>query len=217
MEKEVMTWEQLGEILIMLFRAFWGRKVELTGVPREVAQSIIKGDSESLVDQFLQFLANGGRVILGGLFKRITTVPVSGAKRFVAKDQLQEANIGWTGGNFKRLFLEKVEENVGDAVIAMDRLEEDLLDAPIRAELGDRAKIQLAHFFGLLKAQAKGEEGALLVNGCANIAYIRGIDGNFWAVDARWHFGFGCWDVGARSVKDPNRWSAGDHVLSCDS
>ena len=118
---------------------------------------------------------------------------------------------------FLNMFLKKVEENVGDATIVVHCLEKASLDAPIMAELGDRAEIQLAHFFGLLKVQSKGEEGALLVNGYANIAYIRGTDGNFWAVRAYWRSGCGDWDVRADSVVDPGGWSGGRQVLSRDS
>lgn len=151
------------------------------------------------------------------LLKQIATVSVSGAARFVAEDHLKEANIGWMGDNFKKLFLKKTEENVGEAAIAVHRLERASKDAPIMTELGNRAEIKLAHFFSLLKAQSKGQEGALAVDGSANIAYIIGDDGNFWAVSASWDSGDRCWRVEALSVGLPREWDAGHRVLSCDS
>ncbi len=156
-------------------------------------------------------------VKMSNLLKRVTTMAVNGTKKFVASEHLKEANVGLTGSNFDKLFLGKVEENVGDATIAVDRLEKASPDAPIMAELGGRAEIQLAHFFGPLKAQSRGEAGVLLVNGCANVAYIRGTDGDVWAVGAYWDSDYGCWYVGAYSVGDPRGWIAGFQVLSRDS
>lgn len=161
----------------------------------------------------LQMLVEGKQDFL----HKIATAAVSGAKKFVAKDALKEANVGYTGSNFDRFFLNKVEEGVGDATIAIYHLERDSLDAPIMTELGSHAEINLAYLFELLKKQSKGESGPLLINGYANIAYIKGSDGNFWAVDAGWHSGRGYWSVDARSVEFPDRWGAGYQVLSCDS
>lgn len=77
--------------------------------------------------------------------RRITTAPVLGAKKFIAKDHLETANIGYTGDDFNKLFLNKAEENVEGITVAIDRLEKDSSDAPIFAELGRRAEISLAH------------------------------------------------------------------------
>jgi len=151
------------------------------------------------------------------LLKQVTTVSVDGVKRFCAKDSLKEANVGWTSDNFDKLFLNKTEEGVPAATIAVHNLERDSLDAPIMSELGDRTEIQLVHFFDLLKRQSKGEESCLLINGRANIAYIRGTDGNFWAVNAFWNSVNGFWCVDACSVANPGGWDAGGRVLSCDS
>ena len=150
-----------------------------------------------------------------GLLRQITTVPVGGVMRFCAKDHLKSANVGWMGDNFKRLFLNKVEENVGDVVLAVHCLERESNNALIQTELGARAEIQLAHSFKLLENQCEH----LLVNGNANanIAYIKGSDGNFWAVSARWLLGDRFWGLHANSVEDPSKWSAGSHVLSRDS
>ncbi|OGZ64014.1 MAG: hypothetical protein A3A98_03630 [Candidatus Staskawiczbacteria bacterium RIFCSPLOWO2_01_FULL_40_39] len=153
------------------------------------------------------------------VLKLVTSgIKVAGAKRFVAdKDSLKEANVGWTGENFNQFFLGKVEENVQDGIIAIHRLEKRSVDAPIRKELGqEREEIALAHFFDLLKKQSKGQEGHLLVNGYANIAYIKDKNGNFWAVGALWHSYYRYWSVYARSVGHPRGWRAGDQVLSSD-
>lgn len=152
-----------------------------------------------------------------GLLKRVATVLARGTAKFVDEDRLKEANIGWLGGSFEKLFLKKMEENVDDAAIAVHRLERASKNAPIMAELGNGAEIKLAHFFSLLEAQSKRQEGALLVNGYPNIAYIIGDDGNFWAVFASWNSGSRYWGIDARSVVSPSGWYKGFHVLSCDS
>ena len=121
------------------------------------------------------------------LLRKITSVVVSGAKKFVAdKASLKEANVGYTGSNFDEFFLGKMEENVADATLAIYRLEKNSLDAPIRKELGEHEETALTHFLDLLKKQAKGQEGHLLVNGYANIAYIRDKNGKLWTVNAYW-------------------------------
>jgi len=151
------------------------------------------------------------------LLKLITSVQVGAVKRFVAKEHIKAANIGWMGDNFKAFFLDQVEENVEASSIAVHRLEKVSLDAPILAELGDRAVISLAHFFELVEKQSKGESGQLLVNGYANVAYVIGKNGNTWAVSAAWFDVYRYWYVRAYSLENPYRWPEGLQVLSCDS
>lgn len=151
------------------------------------------------------------------LLKRITTITAPAVQRFVAKDCLKVANVGWTSNNFKKLFLGKVEENVLEQKLAVSRLERASLDAPILAELGDKAEVSLAYLFDLLKKQSKGEDGVLLTNGYANIFYVRSTDGNLWAVRADWDSHNRYWDVEAASVEDPCRWRGGRQVFSRDS
>lgn len=151
------------------------------------------------------------------VLRKIPTVPVSGSKRFVTKDHIQSANIGWMGPNFREFFLDKIEENVGDTTIAIYRLEKASLDAPIRAQLGDRAKIKLCHFFALIEKQSKREDGPLLTHGYANVAYIEANDGKVWVVGAHWRSGDGFWHVEAFSVENPSGWFGNGQFLACDS
>lgn len=152
------------------------------------------------------------------LLKRIVTITVPAVQRFVCDDEvLKEANVLWTGDNFDCLFKGKVEENVPEQKLAVSRLERASLDAPILTELGDKAEVSLTYMFDLLKKQSKGEDGVLLTNGYANIFYVRGIDGNLWAVDARWSSGNRYWDVGAYSVENPDGCYGGSQIFSRDS
>lgn len=151
------------------------------------------------------------------LLRRVATVAASGAEKFVAKDHLKEANVGWMGENFKRLFFDKVEENVGEAHLVAYNLERNSLDAPILAELGDRAETSLAHMFNLIKKQSKGQSGVLLTSGYANIFYVCGTDDSIWAVRAHWLSGVRYWHVGACSVGSLPEWYSGYRVFSRDS
>jgi hypothetical protein len=152
------------------------------------------------------------------LLKLVDKVSASGAKRFVSdKASLKEANIGWTNSDFDKFFLGKVEESIKDATIVIHVLQKGSLDAPIRKELGEqREETTLTHFFDLLKKQSNGQEGHLLVNGYANIAYIRDKAGKLWAVDAYWYSDDRYWSVRASSVECPHEWDAGRRVLSSD-
>jgi len=74
-----MSVEQLGEILAMLLKTFIKVIIEAIkvniawDVPRATAQQIIKDDPDDFFRRFLKFLANGGRVVLGGL--KVATAP----------------------------------------------------------------------------------------------------------------------------------------------
>ena len=156
-------------------------------------------------------------VKMANLLKRVTTMSVSGPKKFVVSEHLKEANVGWMGDNFNRVFLNFVEENVPDATLAVSRLERNSPDASILTELGDKAKTKLAHLFQLMEKQSKGEEGVLFVNGYVNIVYVEDDNGTVWAVGAYWNPDHGYWLVSALSVEVPYVWDAGDQVLSRDS
>lgn len=62
-----MTFGQMVDILAILSKTLFNREVDWSSVPCETAQSIITGDRNSFANQFVQFLANCGRVILGDL------------------------------------------------------------------------------------------------------------------------------------------------------
>ncbi len=159
-----------------------------------------------------RFLRGELVVKMSDLLKQVATVAVNGSKKFVAKDHIKAANVVRMDGNFRKLFFDMVEENVEATTLNAYNLERALLDAQVLAELGERARIFLAHFFELLEKQSKGEAGLFLTNGYANIAYIIGSDGNLWAVYADWH-GSG-WDMHAYSVDRPFRWLVGSQVLA---
>ena len=192
---------------------------EVRGLLVDTIEKLSGEDGTEWAEAFKQTLHKG----VSGLLRKLTEVAVSGSKRFVARDAFGENNSDgikfylWDG--FKNRFLGKVEKDVEPAVIAIHRLEKVLRDSEIMTELGIDIKtkkrvVNLAHFYEMIKAQAQGQEGPLLVNGYANVVYIEDENGSFWAVYAYWCVDYGGWDVDAYSVTSPNRWSQGDRVLS---
>ena len=185
--------------------------------------SELRGPLGELLDQFSS--AENGRErfeefklwqkSVSSLLQPGATVEVAAVKRFVARERLAATNIGWTGENLKRLFLDKVEENVPAGRITISFLVQPSLDFEIQAALGRaRRVIHLAHLFQLLEKQAKGQAGPLLTSGMANVAYCFGGDGNVWAVHASWDSFVRYWYVEAYSVGSPIEWDAGFQVLS---
>ncbi len=152
----------------------------------------------------------------------VTTVRVAGTEKFVAVDAFgsnNPAGIKFSlGGNFRKNFIGKIEENIAPAIITVQRLDKPSRDPEIMAELGpEKRAIKLTHFYELIKAQANGQEGPLLINNCANIAYIEYIEDEpnyLWAVNARRNSGRREWHLDAYPVGRPYEWLAGRRVFS---
>lgn len=154
------------------------------------------------------------------LLELVTTSEVAGVSSFIAEEKFREGKTTdgvktvWFNDNFKKNFLGKREQSIAPATLRIQKLKKDSFDAPILAELGDAAETTLAQLWELLKKQGSGQKGTLLVNGWANIAYIRDKNGNLWAVRAGWDSAYDGWDVSALSVGSPGRWIAGSLVVS---
>lgn len=167
-----------------------------------------------------RFLAGSIEVVVKKILTLVATVKVAAVEHFVAAEKFREGEttdgvkVAWLGNNFKTNFLGKTEEGVEEAELKLHKLNQDSLDAPIMNELGDTDETMLAHLWELLKQQPNGEEGKLLVNGWANVAYIRDVNDELWAVSACWDADRGGWDVEADSVTRPGRWDADSQVVS---
>lgn len=157
------------------------------------------------------------------LLELVTTMPAFACNRFVASEHFKvdtgksaKVKIAWLGNNFKELFLSKTEEDVLAGELKIYKLLQSSLDAPIMTELGDpRAySTALADIWWMLKTQPNGEDGALLVNGYANIFYINDAKGNLWSVLANWSPGKGGWYFEAGSIGQPGGWVGVCQVVS---
>jgi hypothetical protein len=190
----------------------------------------LKGDR--LVDSLDRFQARLGTLLdecsaaftvappKSSLLEFVTTVDVVGIDEFVARDKFREGKtvdgvkIYWIGGNFKINFDGKTEKDIAPAILHIHKLKKNSVDRPIRNNVGaDNEETALSQFWELLKKQGQGQAGALLVNGWANIFYIRDQNGTLWAVRAFWYSGGG-WYVEAASVTSPVKWSADRQVVS---
>lgn len=206
--------------------AFWvalDKAARRRGLDEEAIYNGLKEDSP-LIERFAELIAETTNKFLANKFlKFVREVSVNGIKKFVARDAFGENNADgikfYLWPNFQNSFLGKTEEEIKPTTIAIHRLEKPSRDDRIMAELGinietKKGVIKLAHFREMLKAQAQGQEGPLLVNGYANVAYIEDEKGEVWAVYADWHSDDREWSVGARSVEGPGGWEGGCQVLS---
>ena len=138
---------------------------------------------------------------------------------------LQEEKIGgrkvWNSSNMAGL-LEKLAGKTGDAeekvveapeaVLNYWWLKEGSVDGPILRELGEKARIGLAHWLWLIRQQADGKEGILLTNGRATIAYLEEFPDS--AMLCHWYRDGREWSLNAYPVTYPYEWSMGHQVLS---
>ena len=155
------------------------------------------------------------------LLKLVSTVSLLAIKEFSAQAHFQVGEtegvkVGWLGDNFKRVFGDKVEKNAAGATLKIHTLLKGSTDTLIIAELGGEAVAEttLAQMWEMLKAQGRGQKGKLLVNGYANIFYIRDAQGTLWAVRCGWRSDYAAWDVLADPVTRPNGWGGGVQVVS---
>ncbi len=146
-------------------------------------------------------------------------------EKFVAKDKFKlkkdRGLCSYLGDNFTSWFLtgeSKIEDPIGEQSLRFGTLLRNSVDGPIIEELGGEAKVETtlsAIYDLLLKQSKKGEEGVLLVNGYANIFYVKDINGVLRAVYVYWHVGG--WRVRADSVENAGAWDAGYRVFSSNS
>lgn len=158
------------------------------------------------------------------ILQLVTTVSLPAIKAFSAKGHFQVGEnegvkIGWIGENFKGAFLSgvgKTEENVPAGTLRVHQLRKSSVDSPIIAELGGEevAETTLAQMWKLMEAQGHGQKGHILVNGFANIFYIRDAKGVFWAVYCCWRADYAVWYVGSYPVRDPFEWCGGYQIVS---
>lgn len=133
-----------------------------------------------------------------------------------------EVVIGWINNNFRVLFLQgtgKIERDVLAGSLRPHKLRKASVDGSIIAEFGGETVVEstLAEMYEALKLQGRGQKGALLTNGHANIFYIRDVEDKLWAVRCNWDSGNEYWDLSAYPVADPRRWDADDRVVVRDS
>jgi hypothetical protein len=154
------------------------------------------------------------------ILELIDTVALAATERFKAADHFgvnmekMGLCISLIGGNFRENFLHKVEDDAEGALIKVHKICKASSDISIIKELGDNHEMKLGKFCMMLYEQPQGEHGPLLVNGCANIAFIRDMSGKLWSVFAFWNSSSRGWSIDARSVQYPYEWEIGRQILS---
>lgn len=175
----------------------------------EDTQFVIR-ETRKAIALFCEAVKNRAKAAANKLLEYVTSVTVPSEKRFVVDDYFKDGEVVdgvkmYLGGNFKKRFGGKVEENVAPCDIRVHKLLRASRDLDIRHELGEESEETcLAHLWYFLKLQ--GDKGGWF------IFYIRDAEDVLWAVDADWR-GDG-WGVGAYSVEDRVRWNADGCVCS---
>lgn len=183
-----------------------------------VYQGILSGSVEVTFDKPVPEL------VISAL-EPVGTVVVPGTiGKFVAKEKFvrdignkAKVKISHLGDSFIEWFFSgagKTEDPESEQTLHYHKLRQSLVDGPIIAELGGKAKAEttLSKVFSLMEKQGKGESGVLLNNGYANIFYIKDFAGSLRTVHVDWRDDG--WCVGAYSVEDPGRWLDGRQVFS---
>lgn len=157
------------------------------------------------------------------LLQRIGTQRVDGAEQFnvmgyfrVGTWSAAEAGIVSVDAAFRHVFSDKVENRVAAAVLAVDQLQQGVMNAYILATLGTRAETALAYLRQLLAKQSLGEEkGVLVVTGLMNVFHARDAGGTLWSVYAQC-VGKG-WHIGIYPVAHGGTWAPGCRFFSLEA
>ena len=171
------------------------------------------GQSEACInrmggwDNFLRFIGGQGKVVFETILTLLRTVRIAAQPAVTtSEDYFKEAGVVVMWDNFKAQFLGLEVPATDEVELAVRKLEEGSLDAPILAELGEKAETSVSQFKAFLAANRKSQEWFIF--------YLRGKDGNLCAVYASWDAGDDGWGVNAGSVDSPGRWRVGNQVLS---
>jgi len=177
---------------------------ELQGPLTELLQQFGGERGHERFDEFKLWLKKVATVTLLTLLRtvRIAAQPAV----TTSEEYFKEAGVVVMWDNFKAQFLGLEVGATNNAELAVRKLEEGSLDAPILAELGEKAETSVSQFKAFLAENRKSQEWFIF--------YLRGKDGNLWAVYAYWYSDYGGWHVNADEVTNPDRWFAGHQVVS---
>ena len=175
--------------------------------------NVTAGQTEACINRmggwenFLRFIGGQGRIVFETILTLIRTVVVfSKPAVTTSKEYFKEAGVRWMGKNFETQFLGLEVEATEEVELAVRKLEQASLDAPILVELGGKAELTVSQFQTFLAANRGSSEWFVF--------YLKGKDGNLWAVYAYWYSDYGGWHVNADEVTNPDRWFAGHQVVS---
>lgn len=155
---------------------------------------------------------------LGNIVLPATTEKFVASEKFVVNTtDATKTKISYLDGELKSWFLGKTEDPIGEVSIRYGVLAESANSRKIIEDLGgeEKSETTLTEMFYLMEKQGQGEEGMLLINGRANIFYIKDQKGVLRAVGVYWRDGG--WFVVAYSVELPDGWYGSYQVFSRNS
>lgn len=174
---------------------------------------VTAGQTEACINRmggwnnFLRFIGGQGKVVFETILTPLRTVRIPAQPAITTSEEyLKEARVTWMGNNFEIQFLGLEVAEVPEMDLAVHKLMTGSLDLLVLAELGSKAETAVSQFYAFLAANRGSSEWF--------ICYLKGKDGNLWAVYAGWDTGHGGWGVEAYSVERPDGWSAGGRILS---
>lgn len=160
----------------------------------------------------------GGQLltIIGIVTVPATTAPFVAGNHFVVNTANRAPGRIYIFENrFKKWFLSKTEDQVGETTLRCHTLGENSLNAPIVAELGgeERAETTLAQIFAIIKVKWNAEEGTPLTSCFSNIFYVRDAKGVLRVVSV-FKDCFGSWHVEAYPFMNRLKWSYCARIFS---
>ncbi|MEK7536857.1 MAG: hypothetical protein AAB584_00205 [Patescibacteria group bacterium] len=174
------------------------------GYTAEEVKRLCEGN---ILAQTLLVIRGRAEVIMKSILTLLRNVRVPAQPAITTSEKyFKEAGVVWMGNDFKAQFLGLEVPATEEAELAVRKLEEASLDAPILAELGDKAEIPVSQFCAFLAANRESQEWFIF--------YLIGKNGKPWAVRAFWDSADRGWRVYADSVEYPRGWSVGYRVVS---
>ncbi len=158
--------------------------------------------------------------VLANLLKFVSEASVGPVEKFSVADVLGQEGvnkdgirIAFLGDNFKRVFGSLVEGKVEAAKLVVHQLTRYATALDIASAIPAEKRVTtIGQIYELIKAQANGKAGLLLVNGWANIFLCYGNDGNLWLVGACLFSGGWCFR--AVPLGDQSWWVGESRVFS---
>jgi hypothetical protein len=129
-------------------------------------------------------------------------------EKFIVKDRFSKEIFSYLGSNFKKWFIDKIEDKFSDSTIYFRNLKENSIDKNILNELNDKLETTLREVYFIIDNGELDKKKWYLF-------YIPDVNGILRAVGVHWD-GRG-WRAGADSVGDPRAWSAGFVIASRNS
>ena len=185
---------------------------ERVGATPDEIHDIARKGNENLVCQFLKIYRENQRIAEAEKTSHLAfhnNVNLPKREQFCPKEYFQTRRGLYVCVDFRDRILSVTKKTgkLPSAKITSYNIVKDSNNEKIRAELSKNhiwkdASDFCSHLAGMIDRQPKGENGDLLNNGCVNIFYVRGKNGEVFAVNVYWGVGALEWYVNAYQLDD---------------